>query len=100
MWKKIRSFFIKSDQTYLGHILEAIERIEDYTKDASRAAFLENGMMHDAVIRQIEIIGEASNNISETLRENHTEIPWGQIIGMRNRVVHAYFDIDLDLDVA
>jgi len=88
---------MKSDKTYLGHILDAIGWIENYTKTASRAEFLENGMMHDAVIRQIEIIGEASNNVSKKLREQHSEIPWGQIIGMRNRVVHAYFNIDLDV---
>ena len=88
---------MKSDKTYLGHILDAIGQIENYTRIASREEFLENGMMHDAVIRQIEIIGEASNNVSAMLQEQHSEIPWGQIVGMRNRVVHAYFDIDLDI---
>jgi uncharacterized protein with HEPN domain len=88
---------MKSDKTYLGHILDAIGQIENYTRIASREEFLENSMMHDAVIRQIEIIGEASHNVSAMLQEQHSEIPWGQIVGMRNRVVHAYFDIDLDI---
>lgn len=64
---------------YLGHILEAIERIERYTEDMSEVAFLDNTMVQDAVIRNIEIIGEASNNIQRVdpeFAEQHNNIPW------------------------
>jgi len=49
------------------------------------------------VIRQLEIIGEASRNLSDEFREDNPEIPWSQIIGMRNRIVHAYFNVDLEI---
>jgi uncharacterized protein with HEPN domain len=88
---------MKNNQTYLHHILDAIDRIETYMGSATLDDFHRNGMLHDAVLRQILIIGEASRNISDDFQSQHTEIPWGQVIGMRNRVVHAYFDIDLDI---
>jgi uncharacterized protein with HEPN domain len=63
----------------------------------SKEHFLQNGLLQDGVIRQMEIIGEASHNLSDEFRESHLDVPWSQIIGMRNRIVHAYFDIDFEI---
>lgn len=83
---------------YLGHILQAIERIERYTLDLDQEAFVLNQLIQDGVIRNIEILGEAANNITKTdpdFAKAHSEIPWMAIYAMRNRVSHAYFQVDL-----
>jgi uncharacterized protein with HEPN domain len=85
---------------YLGHILRAIERIERYTDDMDEVAFLGNEMVQDAVIRNIEIIGEASNNIQRGDPEfaaRHEDIPWLVMYTMRNRVSHGYDKVDLEI---
>jgi len=76
----------------LAHILEAIERIEQYTQDMSEAAFLDNQMAQDAVIRNIEIIGEASNNIEKhypDFADTNHELPLAFAYQMRNAVAHG-----------
>lgn len=85
---------------YLEHILKAIERIERYTDDMDEVAFLSNEMVQDAVIRNIEIIGEASNNIQRVDAEfaaRHEDIPWLVMYTMRNRVSHGYDKVDLEI---
>lgn len=85
---------------YLGHILQAIERIDRYTSDLDEAGFLQSDLVQDAVIRNIEIIGEASNNVQRVNAEfaaNHSEIPWEVMYGMRNRVSHAYHKVDMEV---
>ncbi len=85
---------------YLEHIQQAIERIQRYTEDMDEVAFLKNEMTQDAVIRNIEIIGEAANNIKRSapdFAEEHDEIPWVVIYAMRNRVSHAYHKVDLEI---
>jgi uncharacterized protein with HEPN domain len=85
---------------YLAHILEAIERIERYTGDISEVEFLENEMTQDAVIRNFEIIGEASRNITKDYSDfvaEHPELPLVQAYEMRNAVAHGYFKVDLDI---
>ncbi|CAG2155382.1 HepT-like ribonuclease domain-containing protein [Cupriavidus numazuensis] len=85
---------------YLGHILKAIERIERYTEDMDLAVFLNNELVQDAVIRNIEIIGEASNNVLKGDPEfaaRHYEIPWLVIYTMRNRVSHGYDKVDFEI---
>lgn len=78
----------------LFHIIDAINEIEMYTKDTDIGSFVKNSMMFNATLRQLEIIGEASNRLSEDLLQDNTEIPWARIIGLRNLVVHEYFGID------
>ncbi len=83
---------------YLNHILEAIERISTYTNNLDDIGFLQNQMVQDAVIRNIEIIGEAARNIEKhypEFAESHSDIPWEDIYLMRNRVSHGYFSVDL-----
>lgn len=85
---------------YLAHILEAIERIEHYTGDMSEVAFLETAMAQDAVIRNFEIIGEASHNIEKHYPDfaaDHPELPLAFAYQMRNAVAHGYFKVDLEV---
>ncbi|MCJ7621104.1 MAG: DUF86 domain-containing protein [Anaerolineae bacterium] len=85
----------KSDLLYLHHIQDAIERIERHLKGISRAEFFGSELLQDALVRQLEIMGEAAGHVSQQARGMHPEIPWSQIVGMRNRLVHAYFQVDL-----
>lgn len=85
---------------YLGHILKAIERIDRYTADMDEVAFLNSELVQDAVIRNIEIIGEASNNIQcvdPEFAAQHDDIPWLVMYTMRNRVSHGYDKVDLEI---
>jgi uncharacterized protein with HEPN domain len=85
---------------YLGHILRAIERIDRYTADMDEAGFLTSDLVQDAVIRNIEIIGEASNSIQRVAPEfatQHDDIPWLVMYTMRNRVSHGYDTVDLEI---
>lgn len=86
---------MKRDETvYLRHILDAIDSIEEYTRGMSENEFFSNSMAHDAVVRQLEVIGEASNNISDDFQDRHPKIPWGKMIGIRNKIIHEYFNIN------
>jgi uncharacterized protein with HEPN domain len=85
---------------YLAHILEAIKRIGDYIEDMDEVTFLESSMAQDAVIRNFEIIGEASNNIGKHSPEfvaAHPELPLISAYQMRNAVAHGYFKVDLEI---
>ena len=87
---------MKDDNVYLEHILLAIEKIEEYLHGKSRADFLSDSMLSDAVIRQIEIIGEASKLVSSKTKKKSQELPWKDIAGMRDKLIHAYFGVDND----
>jgi uncharacterized protein with HEPN domain len=82
------------DKVRLQHILDAITEIESYLGNTDFRDFMGNSMMRFACIKQMEIIGEASNYITEDTKENFSEIEWGQIVGMRNVFVHEYFGVD------
>ena len=86
---------MKVDKTYLLHIREAIEKIERYITSVDFDAFSDNDMMIDAVVRELEIIGEAARNLSESFQEQHFEIPWYKVKAMRNVLIHEYFGINL-----
>lgn len=83
------------DLIYLGDILDAIGRIESYTAGIKKSEFMGNFMMQDAVMRQIEIVGEASNSVSDEFQEKYQELPWFQMRGIRNKIVHDYRGINL-----
>jgi uncharacterized protein with HEPN domain len=85
------------DKARLNHILEAIIEVESYLFDADYEEFLSNSMMRFACIKQMEIIGEASNHISEETKSQLSDIEWRQIIRMRNILIHEYFGIDSKL---
>lgn len=85
---------------YMDHILEAIERIDSYTAELDEAAFLQSPMTQDAVIRNLEVIGEASHNIEVHFPEfaaSHQELPLAFAYQMRNAVAHGYFKVDLEI---
>jgi len=86
---------MRDDRARLLDIQEAIERIERYTA-RGRAAFEQDELIQTWVLHHIQIIGEASRTISADFRAQHPEVPWIEIIGMRNILVHHYFGIDLN----
>ena len=81
----------------LEDIMLAIQKIGRYTSQMDHDAFLTNDLVIDAVARNLEIIGEASRQLPEEFRRVHTQISWTQIAGLRNRVVHDYFGLDLEI---
>jgi len=88
---------IKNDRVYLEHILEAICKIENFTHKISRFDFDGNVMIQDAVIRNIEIIGEATKKISKPFRQSHQKIPWSEMAGMRDKLIHDYLDVEIEV---
>lgn len=87
----------KDDRVYLADILDAIDRIADHLRGVDRSKFLETVLVQDGVIRRLEIIGEASTRISKELRAAYPQVEWGEIISLRNRAIHAYGSLNLEI---
>jgi uncharacterized protein with HEPN domain len=87
---------VKDDSVYLRHVKDAIADIEQYAS-VDRAVFVADRMRQDAVIRKLEIVGEAVKKLSDETKSRAPEIPWKQIAGMRDRLTHDYFGVDLAL---
>jgi uncharacterized protein with HEPN domain len=83
------------DPAYLGHMLEAIGRIRRYVGRKRRAAFLGSALLQDAVIRNIEIVGEAAARVSPEFAARNPGISWREIVGMRHRLIHGYLKVNL-----
>jgi uncharacterized protein with HEPN domain len=82
------------DNLYLGDILEAIQRVLEYTKGLSYEEFLKHPMVQDAVLRNIQVIGEATKKLSEELQDSQPAVPWREMAGMRDKIVHDYFGVN------
>ena len=81
----------------LNDIKEAIRRIEVYIKEISYEEFLKDIKTQDAVVRNLEIVGEATKNISDDLKKDYPQIPWKKLTGIRDRLIHHYFGINYDI---
>ena len=88
---------MKDDRPYLDHILQAITKIKKYTKNLTQAEFESDEIIQDAVIRNIEIIGEATKKLSKEFRKIHSDVPWRAMSGMRDKLIHDYVGIDFDV---
>ena len=87
---------MKRDVAYLSHIRDATRRIQDYSRDGQEA-FMASTLIQDAVIRNLEIIGEATKALSPAFREQHPNIPWSSMAGMRDVLIHGYMGVDLKI---
>jgi uncharacterized protein with HEPN domain len=85
------------DVDLLCDIKEAIQRINIYLKDVSYDSFMEDIKTQDAIIRNLEIIGEAAKNVSAKLKKKHQRMPWKELAGVRDRLIHHYFGVNFDI---
>ena len=84
-------------KAYLRDILEAIDKIERYTKNMNFEDFSDNELIQDGVIRNLEIIGEAVKNLPDDIKKDYSEVEWRKIAGLRDILIHAYFGVDLEV---
>jgi uncharacterized protein with HEPN domain len=88
---------MKHDETlYLRHIVDAIDLVHAYLQDVDESIFKKKSLIQDGVIRQLEIIGEAARHLSKEFRRRYQHIPWIDIAGMRDKLIHDYFGVDID----
>ena len=87
----------RTDKDYLAHIREAVKRTASYTEKMTSEEFLEDIKTQDAVVRNVEIIGKAINNLSEELRNRYSEIPWKSLADMRDKLIHHYFGVNFSI---
>ena len=87
---------MERDEVYLRHIRDAIAAIEEYASGVAFDAFSRNRLLQDGVIRELEIIGEAAKNVSAEFREANSDVPWRDIAGMRDKLIHEYFGVDME----
>lgn len=86
----------KDNQVYLDHILDAITQIKTYIKEVDYKGFSNSRLIQDAVIRELEIIGEATKNLSENIKKKNSDIPWKDIAGLRDKLIHGYMGVNLE----
>lgn len=88
---------MKTDEVYRRHLLDALAQIAEYTHGLDEEAFRTDSMRRDAVVRQLMIVGEAAGRLSAAFRASHADLPWQDIRGMRNRLVHDYINVNWNL---
>ncbi|OGF87613.1 hypothetical protein A3B19_02350 [Candidatus Giovannonibacteria bacterium RIFCSPLOWO2_01_FULL_46_32] len=84
------------DKVYVEHILESVSNIESFVSGKTYEEFLGDKLLQDGVVRELEIIGEAAKNISEEFKTSSPAIPWKYMTGMRDKLIHDYFSIDVN----
>lgn len=87
----------KENKVFLRHILDCINKIESYLQGYHYAKFQNDGKTIDAVVRNVEVIGEAANNLTRDFRSSIPQIEWRKIIATRNRIIHGYASVDLEI---
>jgi len=87
----------KNRTIFIRHILENIKKIEDFSKRISKEELKNDELRKYAIVRAIEVIGEAVKNLSNEFKEKHKDIPWKEIIGTRDIMIHKYFGVDLEI---
>lgn len=87
----------KDIAVFLKHIIESAELIEEYLVEIDKELFKKSKQIQDSVIRRLEIIGEAVKNIPDDYKKSHTGIPWKQLAGLRDVLIHQYFGVDIEL---
>ena len=88
---------MKDNSIYIDHIRQSIGNILEYTKGLTKKDFSKNKLVQDAVIRNFEIIGEASKKVPSEYRKIHFEVPWKEMSGMRDKLVHDYIGVDIEV---
>jgi len=88
---------VKEDIAYIEHILDCINKIQAYTENLDKETFVQNNLVIDTTIRNFEIIGEAAKMISENLKLSYFEVPWKEMAGMRDKLIHDYLGVDVNV---
>lgn len=87
----------EKDLVFLKHILDSIEKIESYAEPSSKEKFVEDVQLQDAIVRRLEIMGEAAKNITSDFKNKYNSLPWSEMIRTRDKIIHGYFGVDLDI---
>src|SRR3989338_540143 len=88
---------MKNDLPFIEHILDSISAIEKFSKNLKKEKLMSDRLKQSAIVREIEIIGEAVKNISKNLKNKHREVEWKEIVGTRDKMIHHYFGVDLNI---
>ncbi len=88
---------VKNDFTFIEHMLDSIGAIEDFSKGMTEKELASNRLKQSAIVREMEIVGEAAKNISDGFKSRHKEVPWKEVIGIRDKLIHHYFGVDLGI---
>jgi len=88
---------MKDDLAFIKHILDSINAIEVFSKNLTKEKLMVNRLKQSAIVREIEVMGEAVKNMSKSLRDKHQEIEWKEIAGTRDKMIHHYFGVDLNI---
>ena len=87
----------KDSGIFIQHIVESIQKIEEFTQGLTKSDFMRNVQVQDATIRRLEIIGEATKNLPQEFKRKYSDIRWNDIAGMRDKLIHHYFGVDLKI---
>lgn len=87
----------RSDKQYLLDISDAIDSIDEFLMGKSRGEFEKSDLLQSAVTRQFEIIGEAASRLTDSLKEKFKDVKWSDVVGMRHKMIHDYFEVSLDI---